>query len=354
MGIASDHPLLIVQIIMKNWTSHTQYLTIGHGLDIKPSAIKGHSTRNAGGAGLGCFLTVGVKSGHPITIYDGELVFKHTLPRFSPTVVSGAPLILPVQLTLCYFQMSSPMYAHVMTISKTDYAVLGQAAPIIGRGGGQFVNHARRDIANVKIVAVLPKQGTVRGVWSYLGDDWNPSAGPSPYLVVIAKKDIPAGSELLWCYPSSTVARLGIVDEPEPEVYFPPPADYPAAEIEELYIERFADAPPLLASVDPDTAAATTNPVSTSSRSDPASDSEHSVQIAIISESSETPAGSQIRSLPLLMTTEEMHIEVEDLQDSMKRGVIPLSFLPMKRQREPPDAESDSESEPEREPQPEL
>ena len=66
----------------------TPYLTMDHGLCATMSRVTPTTDTEDSPAGLGLFLTMPVKKGDQITVYDGELVHRDALPRFQTEKVS--------------------------------------------------------------------------------------------------------------------------------------------------------------------------------------------------------------------------------------------------------------------------
>lgn len=204
-----------------NWVPRTAFFTIGDGIDVSASLVKGSSEQ---GPGLGAFVTRPVKNGDIITVYDGQLVHCDELPRFDMEKVRVCSMLC-VSLTNTLLQMKNPLLSHVMRIRDSDYAVVGLAVPTIGRGAGQFINHGSRDVANCKCKHIVPATNVPGNiVWRYIGDKDEFANSQSPYIVVVATEDIDADRELLWTYPRQSIARFRI------NAGFEPPSDDDSSE----------------------------------------------------------------------------------------------------------------------------
>lgn len=97
---------------------------------------------------------------------------------------------------------------HVMRIKKWDYYVGCLATPLVGRGGGQFANHSKR---NANCIIRVIKTETKNPSWRYFNENHQFDRIVSkPVLVLVATTDIAGGQEVLWKYPRNTLARMGI------------------------------------------------------------------------------------------------------------------------------------------------
>ena len=125
--------------------------------------------------------------------------------------------------------MASSTYRHCMRIKRWDFAVLGLADPLDGRGAGSFCNHSYR-VETVNVAPVVmrsPPQRKDPWAWNYFGSTSQTSSDVDrarlPILYMVAIRDIGIGEELRWKYPKQTLLRFGLPvagqedDEEHPE-----------------------------------------------------------------------------------------------------------------------------------------
>ncbi len=201
-------------------TKTTAYGLIGFDVEVRTSEVDPSY-------GLGLFALRSFNPGDAITIYDGDLVYVHDLPRFTDKVsVSQSTYTSSYMLCACcvrvvtlhdcgmlcvFIQMKDPAYSHVIRIKHTDYCVVGNRTPSDGRGGGQFANHSKKKANSVvKVVAVKQEE------WHYYGALEHRQLRRDELchvVLLVAKRFIAVGEEIVWCYPKGTVARMGLVEE---------------------------------------------------------------------------------------------------------------------------------------------
>lgn len=70
-----------------SFRSVTQFCVIGNGLKVQASQVIQDAASTAK-VGLGVFVTRFCKKNEIITLYDGELIRRSAMPRFSPDQVS--------------------------------------------------------------------------------------------------------------------------------------------------------------------------------------------------------------------------------------------------------------------------
>jgi hypothetical protein len=142
--------------------------TIGDGLTVRASGIPG--------AGNGLFADRPFASGEIITKYEGPIIQIPPEPH-----AEGAS-------------------SHWASLVRGTHVVDGRRVPVVGEGGGSFMNHKPRSEANAKLVKNPdPHVTQLRAA----------SASTRPYgIFVEATADIARGEEIFLWYGASAVQRL--------------------------------------------------------------------------------------------------------------------------------------------------
>jgi hypothetical protein len=159
------------------WQVSCAGLIVGCGLVVRRSNCPGNS-------GNGLFTTTNILKGTLVTVYDGWLNVKGTIPQASPLLKDIA-------------------YHWVCNVPGTEFQVRGLSSPLEGRGGGSFANHSYGG-QNCKFVTTRSNIGH-----RYFGAVAE-SPGPKPTLVLVALVDIGPGEEVLVTYTKATLIRMGM------------------------------------------------------------------------------------------------------------------------------------------------